>query len=179
MLWLSVPAKELFDETRMEFITTEATTLQLEHSLVSISKWESKWHKPYLSDTPKTDEESVDYIRCMLINQHVDPMVFMALGPHEIEQVRSYIEDPMTATTFSGRDQKRGKQVVTAELIYYYMITLGIPFECQKWHLNRLMTLIRVCSIKSQPQKKMGKNEIYRRNSELNALRRARMGSKG
>ena len=181
MLTIFVPAKEVWDESREQFITTNACTLQLEHSLVSLSKWESKWCKAFLSEfVEKTDEEAIDYIRCMTIN-HVPSDVYYALSQDDIQKISDYINAPMTATTFSDQ-QKRGpknRDVVTSELIYYWMVALQIPFECQKWHLNRLLTLIQVCNIKNQPPKKMKKADILSRNASLNAARRAKMGTKG
>lgn len=181
MLQLTVNDKELFDNNKQEFIYVKRTNLQLEHSLVSVSKWESKWHKPFLSDDNKTDDEIVDYIRCMTITQNVDPIVYLALSAEQIKMIREYIKDPMTATTFR-EDQNKGKvkkKIITSEVIYYQMISLGIPMECQKWHLNRLMTLIRVCAIKSQPEKKMKSGDQIRQYSNLNNMRRAAMHSKG
>ena len=179
MLEVVVPGRELFDESKMEFIQTSPAKLQLEHSLVSISKWESKWHKPFLSAKKRTREESLDYIRCMTINRDVNPMVYQGIPDSIMRQINDYIDDPMTATTFSSVEDKKNKQVITSELLYYYMTALNIPFECQKWHLNRLLVLIRVCSIKSQPDKKASKAAIRKRNAELNAIRRAKTGSKG
>lgn len=179
MLEIMVPGRELFDESRMEFIQTKPTKLQLEHSLVSISKWESKWHKPFLGREGKTKLETLDYIRCMTINRDIDPTVYQSIPDYQIRLINAYIDDSMTATTFSNNDEKPSRQIITSELIYYYMTALNIPFECQKWHLNRLLTLIRICSIKSQPGKKMSKNAIRKRNAELNAMRRAKTGSKG
>lgn len=181
MLQLTINEKELFDNNKQEFIYVKRTNLQLEHSLVSVSKWESKWHKPFLSDDNKTDEEIVDYIRCMTITQNVDPVTYLALTSEQIKMIREYIKDPMTATTFR-EDPNKGKpkkKIITSEVIYYQMISLGIPMECQKWHLNRLMTLIRVCAIKSQPEKKMKSGDQIRQYSNLNNKRRAAMHSKG
>lgn len=179
MLEVIIPGRELFDESKMEFIKTNPTRLQLEHSLISISKWESKWHKPFLSRDKQTREESLDYIRCMTINQVSDPMVYYSIPDKIMQKINAYIDDPMTATTFSEKDKGNGRQIITSELLYYYMTALNIPFECQKWHLNRLLVLIRICSIKNQPQKKMSKSAIRKQNAELNAMRRAKMGSKG
>lgn len=179
MLEIVIPGRELFDESRMEFVSTKPTKLQLEHSLVSISKWESKWHKPFLSHEGRTREESLDYIRCMTINRDVDPMVYYSIPDSSMRIINAYIDDTMTATTITENEKNKSRQIVTSELIYYYMTALNIPFECQKWHLNRLLTLIRICSIKSQPPKKMSKNAIRKQNAELNAMRRARTGSKG
>ena len=181
MLQITIPAIEMFDEQKQEFISTKEQTLCLEHSLVSLSKWESKWHKPFLSKEPKTNEETLDYIKCMTITQNVDPNIYLCLTRENIEQVNQYIEDPMTATWFSEESKKggSGREQTTAELIYYWMIALNIPFECQKWHLNRLLTLIRVCNIKNQPPKKMSKRDIMSRNSAINAARRKKYNSKG
>ena len=180
MLRITVPGQEFYDEEKNEFITTKPITLQLEHSLVSLSKWESKWHKPFLSRDPKTKEETQDYIRCMTVNHDVDPYVYSAITDDMIAKINAYIDDPMTATTFSNmKNETRGRKVVTAEELYYSMIAMDIPFECQKWHLNRLMTLIRVCSIRNAPSKKMGKKEQARMYSSLNASRRAKLGTRG
>ena len=155
-------------------------TLQLEHSLVSLSKWESKWCKPFLSNKGLTDEESLDYIKCMVISKNVNPEVFDHFTKDNVKAVIDYINAPMTATTFSKESNgKTNKEVVTSELIYYWMIAYNIPSEYQKWHLNRLLTLIRVCGIKNAPPKKMGKGEIMRNNAALNAARRAKLHSKG
>ncbi len=188
MLQIEVPETEYFDESTSTFGKIPRKVLHLEHSLLSISKWESKWHKPYLGSPnikpekqQKTDEEIFDYIRCMSIDKDVDPNTFRFIPPKEVDRIREYINDPMTATWFSNRpDQKRGsREIVTSEVIYYWMIALNIPFECQKWHLNRLLTLIRVCNLKQQPPKKMSKSAISKQNAAINAARRSRMGTKG
>lgn len=179
MLSIVVPEREYYDEDKNEFIHSKETTLQLEHSLVSLSKWESKWNKPFLSSKDKTDEEILDYIRCMTITQNVDPSVYLRLSKQNVEQIVNYINLPMTATTFSDRENGKKGEIITAEIVYYWMISLNVPFECQKWHLNRLLTLIKVCSIKNTPPKKMSKNEILNRNRALNASRRRALGSKG
>ena len=180
MLEIKVPGRELYDETRNLFITTHDTKLTLEHSLISLSKWESKWCKPFLSKESKTTEQVIDYIRCMTLTQNVDPNVFKCFDPLSIKKINEYIEAPMTATWFSEKNNKTpSREIITSELIYYWMIALGIPFECQKWHLNRLLTLIRVCSIKNQPPKKMSTKDILSRNTSLNAARRAVLKSKG
>ena len=178
MLEIIVPGREFFDEDKNEFVTTKRTKLTLEHSLISLSKWESKWEKPFLS-SDKTVPETIDYIRCMTLTQNVDPLVYTALNKENIQEVIKYIEAPMTATRVKSSKQARNSETVTAELIYYWMIALNIPFECQKWHLNKLLTLIEVCSIKNQPQKKMSRSEILRSNRELNAARRAKYKTKG
>lgn len=180
MLQITIPAQELWDEKKEEFITVKECTLQLEHSLVSVSKWEAKWRKVFLSKKDKTRDETIDYIRCMTITQNVNPDVYRCLTKDNIEQIQEYVTAPMTATWFS--DEHSGSpnnEQITSELIYYWMIAQNIPFECQKWHLNRLLTLIRVCSIKNKSPKKMSKGEIMKRNASLNAARRKQLNSRG
>lgn len=180
MLQITIPAVEQWDESAQEFVYSKAQTLQLEHSLISLSKWESKWHKPFLSKTEKTTEETIDYIRCMTLTQNVKPEVYSNLSVENILQVNEYIENPMTATTFvEDRDGKKSHEIVTAELIYYWMISLNIPVEFEKWHLNRLLTLIRVCNIKNQPPKKQSRREIMSRNATLNAARKRQLNTNG
>lgn len=181
MLQITIPlAPEGWDEQKQEFVEPITQTLQLEHSLVSLSKWESKWHKAFLSKKDKTEEETLDYIKCMTLTQNVKPEVYNYLTRENIEAINKYIENPMTATVFSERKTGKGSnEVVTAELIYYWMIALNIPFECQKWHLNKLLTLIRTCEIKNSPPKKMSKRDIMSRNAALNASRRKQLNSRG
>lgn len=180
MLRITVPAIEMWDEANEQFIQTKEQTLQLEHSLVSLSKWESKWCKSFLHTKEMSTEEILDYIKFMTLTQNVDPEVYTRLTAANIQQVKDYIEAPMTATTFSeDKTSKSSREVVTAELIYYWMVALNIPFECQKWHLNRLITLIRVCNIKNQPPKKRSKRDIMSRNAALNAARRQQLNSRG
>lgn len=180
MLQINIPAVEKWDEVKEEFINTKAQTLCLEHSLVSLSKWESKWCKPFLTDEDKTVEETIDYIKCMTITQNVPPEVYENLTQENIKEVSEYIEAKMTATWFSEDGVKKiNRETITAELIYYWMVAFNIPFKCEKWHLNRLLTLIRVCSEKNKPEKKLSKQELSRRNAELNAQRLKKMNSKG
>ena len=179
MLQITIPASESWDESKQEFINTKEQTLQLEHSLVSLSKWESKWCKSFFSKKEKTHEETLDYIKCMTLTQNVNPAVYANITNENVKQINDYIEAPMTATYFNEEKGKVNNEVVTAELIYYWMIALNIPFECQKWHLNRLLTLIRVCNVKNQPPKKMSKSSIMSRNAALNAARRQKLNSKG
>lgn len=179
MLQITVPAVEMWDESTETYINTNETTLQLEHSLVSVSKWESKWCKSFLSHTNKTYDETIDYIKCMTLTRDVDPSVYYGLTNDNIEQINKYIAAPMTATSFSDKNGKGGREIITSELIYYWMISQNIPFECQKWHLNRLLTLIRVCNIKNAPPKKHSRREIASRNAALNAARRKQLNSKG
>lgn len=182
---LVVPGSELYDPVENLFYTTKDTTLLLEHSLLSISKWESKWKKPFLSQKGMTSEQFQDYVRCMTISQNVDPLVYDNLTKEHYEAIAEYMEDPMSATTINDRSLPKGGgggrrgQTVTSELIYYWMTALNIPFECQKWHLNRLMMLIRVASIEQQPPKQMSKRDIMQQNKALNAARRAKLGSRG
>ena len=180
MLQIIIPSMELWDEDKQEFVYSEEFVLQLEHSLVSLSKWESKWCKPFLSKDEKTDEEIFDYIKCMTVTPNVPFEIYSLLTNKNLEEINSYIEAPMTATCFSKETNGRSsREQVTSELIYYWMIASNIPFECQHWHLNRLLTLIKVCSIKNQPQKKMSRREIMSRNASLNAARRKQLNSKG
>lgn len=181
MLVLKIPGDEYWDEKKEEFITTKGWTLVLEHSLVSLAKWESKWRVPFLSKEDKNREEINDYIRFMTLTQNVDPKVYNHLTPQHYKQIQDYINAPMTATWFSKEKKTRGRrgEQVTAEIIYYWMIAHNIPFECQKWHLNRLLTLIKVCNIKNQPDKKMGKREMLSQRAALNEARRKRLGSRG
>ena len=180
MLQIMIPSVELWDESKEEFVYMKERTLQLEHSLVSLSKWESKWCKSFISNKNITEEETMDYIRCMTLTQNVPKEVYDYMPDSVIRQITDYINAPMTATCFSGNNNKKtGREVVTSELIYYWMIAMNIPFECQKWHLNRLLTLIRVCNIKNTPPKKMSKRSIMSRNAALNAARKQRLGTMG
>ena len=180
MLQITIPAIELWDEGKQEFVYGNEQVLQLEHSLVSLSKWESKWEKPFLSKEGKTTEETIDYIKCMTITPNVDAEVYNRLTDSIISQVDNYIDAPMTATWFSeNKNSASTTEQITSELIYYWMIALNIPFECQEWHLNRLITLIRVCNIKNQPPKKMSRRSILSRNAALNEARRKKYNTKG
>lgn len=173
MLQLNVPDAEYFDDEHQRFVTVKGASITLEHSLVSLAKWESIHCKPFLlKDPPKTQEEWIDYIRCMTITQNVPDYIYYSLTDYNWKQINDYIDAPMTATTFGGSSRGKGKkEIVTAEILYYDMIALSIPFECQKWHLNRLMTLIHVCTIKNSTEK-LSKNEIYERQKAINARNR-------
>lgn len=185
MLKIVVPATvvgEVYDETKEEFIsiTTKQQTLQLEHSLVSLSKWEMKWHKPFLIRKKKTTEEFIDYVRCMTLTQNVDPNVYKGLTPDLIAEISAYIDAPMTATTLPKRNNNSSsRERVTSELIYYWMITHNIPFECQKWHLNRLLTLIDVCNVKGQKPKKMSQSELHAQYRAINAANKRKFNTRG
>lgn len=180
MLQITIPAAEYYDEQKREFITIKAQTLQLEHSLVSLSKWEAKWNKAFLSKNEKTTEETIDYVKCMTMNHNVDPDCYGRLTNENIIQINEYIAAPMTATYFREEPgSPSNRETITSELIYYWMIALNIPFECQKWHLNRLLTLIKVCNVKNSPPKKRSKGDIMRQNAALNAARRKKLNTRG
>jgi hypothetical protein len=180
MLIITVPGIEHFNEESQEFVTVDDVTLQMEHSLVSLSKWESKYEKPFLGKSDKTTEEVLDYVKLMTLTPNVPEEVFLKLSEENISDINSYIDAKMSATWFNEPPgAPRSRDVITAELIYYWMIEFNIPFECETWHLNRLFTLIRVCNIKQAKPKKMSRSEIAARNRELNAQRRAQLGTKG
>lgn len=181
MLLITIPALEQWDDEKQEFVYTKKQELRLEHSLVSLAKWESKWCKPFLGKEQKTYDQTIDYIKFMTLTQNVPDDVYQRITKENIDQVNQYIDAPMTATWFSDKKTARqaSREQITAEIVYYWMVALNIPFECEKWHLNRLLTLIRVCEIKSQPQKKMSKKELLSRNAALNAVRRKQFNKKG
>lgn len=179
MIDIIIPEQELFDETKMEFVNFPRQKLTLEHSLIAVSKWESKYEKPFLS-SEKTSLEVLDYIRCMTITQNVSPEAYLRLTEENINDIQAYIDAPMTATTFKEIKRRGGKrEIVTAELIYYWMIAFNIPFECQKWHLNKLLTLIEVCARKSEPSKKLSSRELAAQHKAINAANRKRFHTKG
>ena len=187
MLTITIPGGEFYDEETERFFESKGKTIVIEHSLVSISKWESKWKKPFIDTLSKWSkdpnsiamEEVLDYIRCMTLTQNVDPNVYRTIPAQTINDIFAYMNDPMTATWFRNEEHNKKGEVVTSELVYYWMTALNIPFECKKWHFNRLMVLIRIASEKNQPPKKMNKNNILKQNRSLNAQRRARMRSRG
>lgn len=180
MLTLELESQEFYNEELGSFLGTPAVTIVLEHSLVSVSKWESMHEKPFLSNKEKTVDEVNSYILCMVISPEGFSEEDLARFTNDhYEAINQYINKKMTATWFSDKGKNTSREVVTSELIYYWMIALDIPFECQYWHLNRLLTLIKVCNLKNQPKKKTSAAEIARRNSELNAQRRAAYGTSG
>lgn len=178
MLTITVPAVEYFDEVKEEFISQGEVTLELEHSLVSLRKWESKFEKPMMGESAKTNEETLAYIEAMTLTPNVPPEVYTRFTQQNVDDVNAYIEAKMTATWFPENNKPGKKEIVTAEVIYYWMIALNIPFECQHWHLKQLLTLIEVCNRKNQPEKKAGKPNMADRNA-LNRARRAQAQSAG
>lgn len=180
MLEIKIPATDLWDEATQEFVYTKDRTLRLEHSLVSLAKWERKWCKAFLSKREKTNEEIRDYVRCMTIDKNVDPNIYNCLSSADSQAIKDYLEAPMTAIYFPKENKNTiNGETVTHELIYYWMITLNIPFECEKWHLTCLINLIRVCNLKNGSGKKMSKRDLLSRNAAVNATRRAKLNSNG
>lgn len=180
MLRIEIVIAESFNDDTQEFITEDSKELHLEHSLVSLSKWESKWEKPFLGNKDVTSDELLDYIKCMTLND-VDDDIYNELTQKNVDDIAEYIQGSHTATTISGSGgkKKNSREVVTSELIYYWMVAHRIPFECQYWQLNRLMTLVQICNVQNQPEKKMSKRELLERNKTLNAERRAKYNTKG
>lgn len=171
-----IPAREdLWDAENERFISMKEQTLVLEHSLISISKWEQKWKKPFVSEPQKTYEEFIDYVRCMTLNP-VNELVYYFLTPEILQEIDEYIADPMTATTFTDLSKSSKREVITSEIIYYQMISFGIPIELERWHLNRLIALIRVFSIKNGGEKKMSRSEAAMYQRAINEQRRAKRG---
>lgn len=181
MLRITIPAIEMWDERNKEFVYTIERTLELEHSLASLSKWESKWCKPFLSKNTKTDEETFDYIRCMTITEDVPEDVYAHIPPEVLKRIIDYINAPMTATWFNDDKSKRrgSSETVTSELVYYWMTALNIPPEYEHWHLNKLFTFIKVCSIKNAPPKKTSQRDTINQYAAMNAARRKALNSKG
>lgn len=180
MLTIVVLGVEMFDEQSREFTTRGDVTLELEHSLVSLSKWESKHEKPFLGQGEKTSEEILDYIKLMTLTSNVPEDTYQKLSEDNVRAINDYIDAKMSATWFNEPPgAPKSRDVITSELIYYWMTVFQIPFECENWHLNRLFTLIRVCNIKQAKPKKMSRAEIAARNRELNAQRRRQLGTKG
>ena len=179
MLPIILPSAKLFNEATEEYVYVPQVTLKFEHSLISLSKWESKWHRSYLNASSYTTEEFMDYMRCMSLDPNVDMQTLKRLTRSDINTIMEYMRNPMTATTFSKlKSQSRKGPIITAEIIYYWMISFDIPFECEKWHLNRLLTLIEVCSRKQNPEK-LSKREAAMMRAAANEARRKQLGSKG
>lgn len=197
MFEITIPGEELWDARRAEFTSTKAVTLRLEYSLVSLSKWESKWHIPFFDDSmEKTPEQMQDFVRCMTVTQGVDPTVYARLTVENLNAIYRYMEDPMTATWFAGEGRPGEKnqtgtakrrarrrppgtgKVLTSEVLYSRMFQAGVPIECERWHLNRLMTLIRACQEEQAPPRKMSRKDALRQRRELNAARMKKYGAK-
>ena len=178
MLKLVIPSAEVFDESDSTFKVTKEVGLTLEHSLVSVSKWESKWCVPFLSKSERTSQQTLDYIKCMTLTQNIDD-AFNYLSQANVDAIKQYIDAPMTATVITERNKKVSREIITSEIIYYWMVALNIPFECQKWHLNRLLMLINVCSIKQEKPQKMPKGKALKSQAALNAQRKAMLNSNG
>lgn len=171
---------EFFNEETQEFEIPNQVVVDLEHSLISLSKWESDYQKPFLGVGEKTSEEIFGYLKAMIISPNVDPDVLYTCTQSTIDKIQAYIDSSQSATTFGTMPERRGPgETITSELIYFWMVSYNIPFECQHWHLNRLFALIRICNIKNTPPKKMSRNEIAQRNRELNERRKQELGTKG
>lgn len=177
-LQITISPSEYYDEKKNEFILIEGKTIELEHSLVTLSKWEAKHHKVFINNKELTNEEMIDYIKCMVIGEAPENFEY-ALTTEVIDKITNYIADPMTATKFYKQNTKRTDERITSELIYYWMIAQNIPVQFENWHLNRLLTLIRLCGVKQEKPKKMSQNDILRQNAKINAARRAKLHSKG
>lgn len=180
MLRIIVPAADFFNESDGKFVDFKEVIVDLEHSLISVSKWESEFGKPFLARGERTTQEIYGYIRAMIVTSGVTPDVLQRLSAQNIEDIQRYIDSPQSATTFGSMPERRGPgETITSELIYYWMVAFNIPFECQYWHLNRLFALVRICNIKNSKQPKMSRNELAQRNRDLNAQRRAQLGTSG
>lgn len=180
MLIIKVPIVEGFDERKKEFVETEWFTLEMEHSLATLSKWESFFEKPFLTDREKTAEETIWYINAMITTPDVPPEVFPKLSKENFEDINAYINAKMTATTFhEATEQKHNGEFITAELIYYWMVSLNIWIECEHWHLNRLLAFIKVCNLKNTPPKKLSREDNIEQRRALNAKRKREYGTKG
>jgi hypothetical protein len=180
MLKIIVPGEEYYNEETEEFETVGDFELELEHSLISLSKWESKHQKPFLSNSTKTPDEILDYVKAMVLTPNYPEDIFQRFSNIQFSQINKYIESTESATTFGAMPERRGRgEIITSELIYYWMVAFTIPFECETWHLNRLFALIRICNIKNSKPQKMSRSEVAARNRELNAQRRAQFNTRG
>lgn len=181
MLRIIIEGEELYDEKENLFVEPiNDVIVDLEHSLISLSKWESKYQKPFLSSSEKTDKEIVDYLEAMVITPNLDPDVFKRCSSDQIVQIQEYIDSSQSATTFGMMPEHQGPgEVITSELIYYWMVAFNIPFECQNWHLNRLFALIRICNIKNSKPRQMSRHEMAQRHHDLNRQRREALGTSG
>lgn len=180
MLKLTILGEEHFDDEKQEFVTRGDVTLALEHSLVSLSKWEQIWEKPFLGSEEKSAEETFSYVQCMVVTEDFPPEVFSRLSNDNIKQINDYIDSKMTATWFADtKETTKSRETITSELIYYWMVALNMPMTWESRHLNNLFTMIRVLNEKNQPEKKLSRGEIAARNRKLNEERKARFGTQG
>ncbi len=179
MLTITIPGRELYDEEKNEFFTLDGATIQLEHSLVSLSKWEKIWEKPFLGKGEKTDEETKSYIKCMALTDNVPDSLFKMLSEENYKEINDYIGRKMTATVINERPGPPSREIITSEIIYYWLIAQQIPFDVQYWHLNNLLTLVRVVSIKNAPKQKMSRRDAARQQRSLNEQRLAQYGTSG
>lgn len=180
MLRIIIEGDELFDESTNEFSRVGDIVIDLEHSLVSLSKWESMYQKPFLSSEKRSTEEIFGYLKAMMLDADIDSNLVRRFSQKTIDQIQEYIDSSQSATTFGNMPARNGPgEVITSELIYYWIVSYNIPFEVERWHLNRLFSLIRICNLKNSKPKRMSRNEIAQRNRELNAQRRAELGTSG
>lgn len=180
MLTIVIPGTEAYNHKTREFTYTEELVLDLEHSLVSLSDWEFKHEKPFLTRDKKTPEEILDYIRCMVLTPNVPPGTLDLLMQENLDAINDYLNAKATATWFSNEAKvPRGGETITSELIFYWMTAFNIPFEAKHWHLTRLFTLIKVASLKSQKPKKMSRQDAMAQQRAENARRLAATGSRG
>lgn len=181
MLRIVIQSDELFDDEKLEFIpAVDGLVVDLEHSLISLSKWESKYEKPFLSSMDKSSDEVLAYVNAMVVTPDVDPDALLRCSQKNIDEIQNYIDSRQSATTFGAMPERRGQgEVITSELIYYWMVAFNIPFTCETWHLNRLLSLVRICNIKNSPPKKLSRSEIAQRNYELNEKRKQELGTRG
>lgn len=180
MLTLIVKGKEFFNEETSEFIDSPEVVVELEHSLVSLSKWESIFQKPFLTKDSKTQTELLAYIKIMILTKDYPEDLIESLTKENFLAIQNYIDSPESATTFGKLPEQKGRgEVITSELIYFWLVTFNIPFEVETWHLNRLLALVRICNIKNQKPKKVKKDEAARQYRELNEKRRAQYGTRG
>jgi len=179
-LTVTFPGRDLYDQESGKFITIEKTMVTLEHSLISVAKWESKWKRSYFIKEPMTLEQSIDYISCMCLTKNIDPKIFRTMDKETAQKISDYIADPMTATTINRRNKRPSRKIITNEVIYFWMCNFGIPFDpCQKWHLNRLMTLIDVAAAEEAGEQKMPRREMLQQRAMLNAQRKAKYNTHG
>lgn len=180
MLTITVPGLEVYDEETETFSTIGDIQLQFEHSLLSLSKWESEYQKPFLGKEEKTAEELLGYVKAMIVTPNFPPDIFSKLTQKNLDEINDYINSKQSATTFGQMPETKGRgETITSELIYYWMVAFNIPFEVETWHLNRLFSLIRICNVKQSKPKKIPKNQIAARNRELNAQRKQQLGTSG